>query len=105
MIIMKNIIQKMLVMLALLALLPMVRAIKVVGPSITSIVNQSDGTFTVNCQGAPGAQYYLESAADFTGNWAAVIGSTNTASSLDGTWSCIVSNPPPAYYRAVVLNP
>ena len=37
--------------------------------------------------------------------WTPVAGSTNTASSVDGTWSCVVSNPAPAYYRPVAVNP
>jgi hypothetical protein len=37
--------------------------------------------------------------------WIPVVGSTNTASSSGGTWSCVVSNPTPAYYRPIAVNP
>ena len=75
---------------------------------IASVVNHHNGTYTLNLVGTPGAQYYVvgqrKSQAHMT-NWTPVAGSTNTASSPDGTWSCVVSNPAPAYYRPVAVNP
>jgi autotransporter-associated beta strand protein len=75
---------------------------------IISIVNRHDGGYTLNFTGTAGAQYYVVSsgsvAAHMT-NWIPVADSTNTASNPLGTWSCVVSNPAPAYYRPVAVNP
>jgi autotransporter-associated beta strand protein len=76
--------------------------------SITSVVNHHDGTFTLNFTGTPGAQYYVVAQGNpevHMTNWIPVVGSTNTASSPSGAWSCVVSNAAPAYYRAVAVNP
>jgi autotransporter-associated beta strand protein len=77
--------------------------------SITSIVNHHDGTFTLNFTGTPGAQYYVVANGSIKAqivNWIPVAGTTNiTATSPSGTWSCVVSNPAPAYYRPVAVNP
>jgi autotransporter-associated beta strand protein len=77
--------------------------------SVTSIVNHHDGTFTLNFTGTPGAQYYLVASGDIKAHiadWMPVAGTTNvTASSPTGAWSCVVSNPAPAYYRPVAVNP
>ena len=76
--------------------------------AILSISNNHNGTFTLNLHGTPGAQYYVAN----SGNtrtpmtaWTPVVGSTNTASNPGGTWSCVVSNPAPAYYRTIAVNP
>jgi autotransporter-associated beta strand protein len=72
---------------------------------ITSIVNNGDGTFTLTMHGTPQSAYYVESASDLSsGLWAPLSGSTNNAAP-DGTWSFVVSNAPPAFYRAKALNP
>jgi len=76
---------------------------------ILSISNNHNGTFTLKALGTPGAQYYLVTSGSITNhmtNWTAVANITNiTASPADGTWSCVVSNPAPAYYRPVAVNP
>jgi hypothetical protein len=75
---------------------------------ITSVVKSAGSTFTVNALGTPGAKYYLVSSGNIKtamGSWTPVTGSTNTASTPNGTWSCIVSNSSPAYYRARAVNP
>jgi hypothetical protein len=66
------------------------------------------GTFNLNARGTPGAQYYVVSSGNIRTNmtnWTAVVGSTNTASTPSGTWSCVVSNTSPAYYRVRAVNP
>jgi hypothetical protein len=76
--------------------------------SIVSIVNHHDGTFTLNFVGTPGAQYYVVASSNLKiqrTSWVPVVGSTNTAMSPTGAWSCVVSNPAPACYRAVMGNP
>jgi hypothetical protein len=76
--------------------------------SIVSVVNNHNGTFTLNFTGTPGAQYYVVAQSNpnvHMTNWTLVAGSTNTATSPNGTWSCVVSNAAPAYYRAVAVNP
>jgi hypothetical protein len=76
--------------------------------SIVSIINHHDGTFTLNFVGTPGAQYCVvasDSLKTHLASWVPVVGSTNTASSPSGAWSCVVSNPAPAYYRPVAVNP
>ena len=75
---------------------------------ITSVVNNRNGTFTVNVLGTPGAQYYLVTSGNIKtamGSWTTVAGSTTTASSPNGTWSYTVSAGAPAYYRSVAVNP
>jgi hypothetical protein len=75
---------------------------------ITSITNNRNGTFTVNALGTPGAQYYLITSENIKmtmASWTPVVGSTNTASTPNGTWSCTVNRSAPAYYRAVAVNP
>ena len=75
---------------------------------ITSVISHHNGTYTLNLEGTPGAQYYVVYSGTVKAQmttWAPVVGSTNTASVTDGTWSCVVSNPAPAYYRPVAVNP
>jgi hypothetical protein len=72
------------------------------------VVNNHDGTFTLNMLGTPGAQYYLVSSPNPEAplsDWTPVAGSTNTASGQGGTWFCVVSDPSPAHFRVVALNP
>ena len=72
-----------------------------------SLVDNHDGTYTLHLVGTPGAQYYVVYSGDITGlkpAWSQVVGSTNTADG-DGKWSCVVSNPSPAYYRPIAVNP
>ena len=76
--------------------------------SITSVANHHDGAYTLNFTGTAGARYYVVSSGSVGAhmtNWTPVAGSTNTASSPLGTWSCVVSNPAPAFYRAKAVNP
>jgi hypothetical protein len=74
--------------------------------TILSIVNNGDGTYTLNFQGTEGASYYVVASADATvpmTRWA-VVGTTNTAGA-GGLWFATVSNAAPAFYRAAALNP
>jgi hypothetical protein len=74
---------------------------------ITSVVNNHNGTFTVNVLGTPGAQYYLVTSGNIKtplASWTTVVGSSSTASG-GGTWSYTVSASGPAYYRSVAVNP
>jgi hypothetical protein len=76
--------------------------------AIVSIVNNNNGTFTVNAVGTPGAQYYLASASDLTvamSSWTPLAGSTNTAPLPNGLWSFAVSNAAPAFYHSVAIHP
>jgi hypothetical protein len=75
---------------------------------VGSIVNNQNGTFTLYMVGTPGAEYYVVASSSITEQmaaWTPVPGSTNTAASPSGAWSCVVSNPAPAYYRPVAVNP
>jgi hypothetical protein len=75
---------------------------------VLSVVSHHDTTFTLNFQGTHGAEYYVVYTANIKDKmpvWTPVVGSTNTASPTDGTWSCVVSNPAPAYYCPVAVNP
>ena len=75
---------------------------------ILSISNNHNGSFTLSAQGTPGALYYVVASGNTKAAmtaWAPVVGSTNTAASSGGTWSCVVSNPAPAYYRPIAVNP
>ncbi len=74
---------------------------------VRSIVNNHNGTFTLHLVGTPEAQYYVEYSGGVKNPmavWTPVVGSTNTAGS-DGTWTCVVSNAPAAYYRGKAVNP
>ncbi len=76
--------------------------------AIVSLVNNLDGTFTLSLQGTAGAQYYVVSSQDVStpvSAWTPVAGSTNTAPGPSGAWSLVVSNPAPAYYESVAVNP
>jgi hypothetical protein len=75
---------------------------------VLSIVNNGDGTFTLNLLGTPGANYYLVASGDIStpmAAWKALAGSTNTAPSPSGQWSIVVSNAAPAFFRSVAVNP
>jgi hypothetical protein len=72
-----------------------------------SLVDNHDGTYILHMVGTPGARYYAVYSGDIKElmpAWTPVVGSTNTADG-DGKWSCVVSNPSPAYYRPVAVNP
>ncbi len=76
--------------------------------TILSIVSNNDGTYMLNLQGTPGASYYVVAGTNVTvatSSWTPVTGSTNTAPGPSGLWSLTVSNPPPAFYRSVAVNP
>jgi len=76
---------------------------------VLSVVSHNDGTYTLNFTGTPGAKYYVVASGDIKAHmatWIPVAGTTNiVASNPSGAWSCVVSNPAPAYYRAVAVNP
>jgi hypothetical protein len=75
---------------------------------IESLVNNGDGTFTLNLLGTPGASYYIVVSDDISTSmsaWTPLARSTNTASSPSGQWSIVVSNPAPAFFRSVAVNP
>jgi hypothetical protein len=75
---------------------------------ILSILNDNDGTFTLNLLGTPGAQYYIVSSPNISSPlnlWSVLTGSTNTATPPDGFWSFVVSNTAPAFYRSAAINP
>ena len=73
---------------------------------ITSVVNNGNGTFTLNLVGTPQASYYIQRTTSLSVpvNWLPVLGSTNSAGA-SGAWSFVVSNPAPAFYRSVAVNP
>jgi hypothetical protein len=74
---------------------------------ITSITNNHNGTFTLYMVGTPGAAYYVVTNANLRASmtlWTPLEAGNHTAGG-DGTWSCTVSNPAPAYYRARAVNP
>ena len=76
--------------------------------AVQSLANNGDGTFTLQMLGTPGAIYYVAASGNVTNAmaaWTPLPGSTNTAPSPSGTWTCVVSNSAPAYYRAVAINP
>jgi autotransporter-associated beta strand protein len=73
--------------------------------AVLSIINNADGTFTLNCLGTAGAKYYVETSSDLVApSWTGLADSTNTAAP-SGLWSFAVSNAAPAFYRAVAINP
>ena len=75
--------------------------------AITSIINNHNGTYTLNLLGTPGAEYYLVTNANLRASmtlWNAVEAGTHTAGS-DGKWSATVSSPAPMYFRAKAVNP
>ena len=75
---------------------------------ILSIVDNGGGSYTLNLQGTPGANYYVVASDTITNSmpaWTPVTGSTNTASQIGGLWSFAVSNAAPAFYRVVAEDP
>jgi hypothetical protein len=71
---------------------------------LSSIVDNGNGTFTLNGFGTPRAQYYVNQSADLV-SWTPLSGSTNTASD-NGYWSVIVTNNAiQMFYRSVAINP
>ena len=75
---------------------------------VLSLVNNRNGTFTLNLRGTPGAQYYLAASGNVKAHmadWIPVAGTTNIIADSEGKWSCVVSNPAPAYYRPIAINP
>jgi hypothetical protein len=75
---------------------------------VQSLTKTGTGIYTLNLLGTPGAQYYVVSSANIKApmsTWTPVLGGTNTASSPSGTWSIVVSNPAPVYYRSIAVNP
>jgi hypothetical protein len=81
------------------------------GPTntILSIVDNSDGTFTLTFVGTPQAQYYVVAGSDLTtptSSWVPLPGSTNTVTNTDGLWSYTVTNTDPQqFYRSAAVVP
>ncbi|HOX59828.1 MAG TPA: YDG domain-containing protein [Candidatus Paceibacterota bacterium] len=75
---------------------------------VVSITDNPDGTFTINFQGTPLAQYYVVAGSDLTqaAGWAPLSGSTNTVADTNGLWSVTVSNTEPQrFYRSAAVSP
>ena len=73
-----------------------------------AITKNGIGTYSLNALGTPGALYYVVASGNIKAPmsaWIPVVGGTNTASSPSGTWSCVVSNPAPVFYRSIAVNP
>ena len=76
---------------------------------VASIVNNGDGTFTLNLVGTPQAEYYVVGSPDATlpmSSWAPLVGSTNTVTDPNGLWSFTVTNTAAQqFYRSAAVNP
>jgi hypothetical protein len=76
---------------------------------VASIVDNGDGTFTLNFIGTPQAQYYVVTSTDpwtLMPGWAILPNSTNTAPSPSGVWSVAVTNDTlQRFYRSAAVNP
>jgi hypothetical protein len=77
--------------------------------TISSIVNNGNGTLTLHFIGTPQAQYYVVASpvlAVPTSAWAPLPGSTNTVTDPNGLWSCTVTNAAnEQFYRSVAVAP
>jgi len=76
---------------------------------IYSVVNNNDGTYTLDFIGTPQAQYYVvtaNNAAAALNTWTPIVGSTNTAANSSGFWSLTVTNNEARrFYRGEAINP
>lgn len=76
--------------------------------AVLGVINNNNGTFSLNFAGTVGAVYYVQSTTNLMPpvNWQPVAGSTNTVTNSDGIWSFTSSNTDPQrYYRSVVTSP
>ena len=77
--------------------------------TILSIVDNANGTLTLQFQGTPDAEYYVVSSSDVAApviGWTTIVASTNTAPSPSGIWSLIVTNSvSQQFYRSAAVNP
>ena len=76
---------------------------------VSSIVDNTDGTFTLNFVGTPQAQYYVVTSTEpaaLMSAWGVLPNSTNTAPSPSGVWSVMVTNDAAQrFYRPAAVNP
>jgi len=75
---------------------------------ITGVVNNGDGTFTINFAGVTGGQYYVQGTTNLAPpiNWKVLAGSTNSVINPDGTWAFTITNDGSRrFYRSVALIP
>ena len=71
-----------------------------VGSNVTFTATVSDAG--PSSTATPGAQYHVVASGSlktYMASWTPVVGSTDTAPTPPGAWSCVVSNPAPACYR------
>jgi lysophospholipase L1-like esterase len=75
---------------------------------ITGVVNNGDGTFTINFAGVTGGQYYVQTTTNLAPpiNWKVLAGSTNSVINPGGTWTCTITNGGSRrFYRSVAVIP
>lgn len=75
---------------------------------ITGVVNNGDGTFTLNFAGVSGGQYYVQTTTNLAPpvNWEVLAGSTNTVTDLGGAWTCSITNEgAQRFYRSAAILP
>jgi hypothetical protein len=77
--------------------------------AVASMVDNGDGTFTLNFVGTPQAKYYVVTSTDLAGfipSGEVLPNSTNTAPSPSGVWSVTVTNDASQkFYRSAAVNP
>ena len=77
--------------------------------TISSIVNNGNGTLTLHFIGTPQAQYYVVASPDVgvpMGSWTPLAGSTNTVTNIGGQWQITVTNTAAQqYYRSTAVVP
>ena len=77
--------------------------------AVCAMVDNGDGTFTLNFVGTPQATYYVVTSTDpgtLMSGWAILSNSTNTAPPPSGVWSVTVTNDTSQrFYRSAAVNP
>jgi N-acetylmuramoyl-L-alanine amidase len=77
--------------------------------TVSAMVDNGDGTFTLSFVGTPQAKYYVVTSTDpgsLTPGWELLPNSTNTAPSPSGVWSVTVTNDTlQRFYRSAAVNP
>ncbi|HEY5480280.1 MAG TPA: hypothetical protein VIL39_02260, partial [Verrucomicrobiae bacterium] len=77
--------------------------------AVSSMVNNGDGTFTLNFVGTPQAKYYVVTSPDpwaLMSGWTVLPNSTNTAPSPSGIWSVTATNnASQRFYRSAAVHP
>jgi N-acetylmuramoyl-L-alanine amidase len=77
--------------------------------SVSSMVNNGDGTFTLNFVGTPQAKYFVVTSPDpwtLMSGWTVLPNSTNTAPSPGGIWSVTATNnASQRFYRSAAVDP